>query len=81
MKFYLFPYEIFRNIFRLVYNYCANTNNLSNHGRSNKIQKVTNAVEDGQIVGKDLYMNIKNYLTNYLNKICQVKFYINFFKH
>jgi len=81
MKFYSFSHQIFLHIFSLVHNYCTNVNyqfistppitqQKQIKGNNNR----TNLELGGNIVGEELYMNIKKYLINYLEKICQVTF-------
>lgn len=64
-----------------VYNYCTNTNAQGAAGRtSQKIVPRTGAnnrssiTEGANIVGGVLYLELKNYLKDYLEKICEVSF-------
>ncbi len=65
------------SFFSLVYNYCSNIKFLSNRTTSNThIQGNNHSMNDkyaGQIVGEELYMNIKTYLTTHLETIFQVR--------
>jgi len=72
----LFLYQTFIRIFSLVYDYCSKSNNGSTNSYPNKSQtknQDNNSQNGANIVGEELYMNIKNYLTDYLHKICQVR--------
>jgi hypothetical protein len=81
MKFYLFSHKIFLHTFSLVHDYCTSVNyqfistppitqQKQIKGNNNR----TNCELEANIVGKELYMNIKKYLIDYLEKICQVTF-------
>jgi hypothetical protein len=77
IKFDSFLHKIFIDIFSLIYNYCTNTNHLSTNIDSNQLKKKkqsSNNQYEANILGEELYTKIKNYLTDYLEKICQVKF-------
>ena len=69
------------SIFRHVYNYCtnANTQPAASRATSKPVGKTTAANRAGaghdgaNIVGGELYNNLKDHLKHYLEKICEVK--------
>ena len=66
-------------IFRLVYNYCTTRDYLTPINTLTKGVNGKSNQSNAQIVGEELYSNLKKFLTDYLENICQVEFcYIMF---
>jgi hypothetical protein len=60
----------------LIYDYCTNSHLQPTRSPANTLiqgnHNGPNHQHVANILGEELYLNIKNYLTNYLEKICQV---------